>query len=178
MAKPPAVVKDKNGELIFEDRSALVGWTMYQLQRRALQDVGFILLNATRRRIQQYLLSDEGNPRPRTDKAKVKRSKNGYISNKFNAFRYQTWVRKKENDLIIGMENLKMGARSAWWADQIELGTNRMPRYSPLQNTVKAYASKIPKIVNYYMGLLNDESAALLVAQSVPDKDVNDGGNG
>ena len=74
--------------------------------------------------------------------------------------RYQFWVRKKENDLILGIENTKYGANSAWWADQAELGTNKQPKRGILRNTVYNNIDKIREIEAQYLSAIEDEIRA------------------
>lgn len=154
MANPPSVVKITRDGVTFTDRSKLVGWTMEQLQRRALIDVGRFLTYEMRRKV---------------------RARNKWLQkSKYAPQRYQYWVRRKENDMLIGVENTTKGAVTAWWADQSELGTNRQPRRPILQETVYANLKTIQEIEAQYLSLLNDDDSALAAASEAPEKDVNE----
>ena len=85
--------------------------------------------------------------------------------------RYQYWVRKKENDLIVGVENTKYGADTAWWADQSELGTEKQPKRGILRNAVYNNIDKIREIEAQYLSAIEDE----MKAQSLIDEGEEEG---
>ena len=85
--------------------------------------------------------------------------------------RYQYWVRKKENDLIVGVENTKYGAETAWWADQSELGTEKQPKRGILRNAVYNNIDKIREIEAQYLSAIEDE----IKAQSLIDEGEEEG---
>ena len=85
--------------------------------------------------------------------------------------RYQYWVRKKENDLIVGVENTKYGAETAWWADQSELGTEKQPKRGILRNAVYNNIDKIREIEAQYLSAIEDE----MKAQSLIDEGEEEG---
>lgn len=78
--------------------------------RRALLDVGRYVTYNVRKNVQAIF--------PFT----------GVIIKKHRASeRYQYWALKKENELLLGVENRRKGARTAWWADQLELDSFVIP---------------------------------------------------
>ena len=89
-----------SGELTFESNVELAQCTVRELTRRAMMDVG--------RYVTYNVRKDLGLAFPWTKKNK-------------NAQRYGYWVLKKEGYLLLGIENIKKGAKTAWWADQLEL---------------------------------------------------------
>ena len=79
---------------------------------------------------------------------------------RYAGMRYQYWVRKKECDLQLGIENTKHGAESAWWADQSELGTGNQPKRGFLRSTVYDNISTIRQIESQYLSAIEDEAGA------------------
>lgn len=77
---------------------------------------------------------------------------------KYMPKRYQYWVRKKECDLQVGIENTKFGAESAWWADQAELGTNGQPKRGILRSAVYDNIDKIREIEAQYLSAISTDS--------------------
>lgn len=155
----PSVVKIKKGNVEYTGKVDIAKYTMRQLTRRALQDVGRYVLWHVRKKVRGI--------------------------NKFTAKgknipnRYQMWVLSRENYLQLGIENIKQGAVSAWWADQAELGTNRQPKRAILHDTVYDNIDKIREIESQYLSYINDEAAALNAIRDVPEEAiVDDGSNG
>lgn len=95
----PSVVKIKKGNVEYTSRVDIAKYTIKELNRRALMDVGRYIVNNVRLKIKKFY------PFTRT---------------RLMANRYQYWVPRKEGVLIVGMENIKKGAKTAWWADQME----------------------------------------------------------
>lgn len=153
MPLPKSVTKIsyKNGktELTFIDSVDRVNYTMEELVRRANMDVGRYIIRLVQRAV-------------RNEPAFRSLKKAKYVPQ-----RYQYWARKKENDLILGIENTAKGAESAWWADQAELGTNGQPKRAFLYNTVKDNVSTIREIQAQYISAIEDElEAERLVAEA------------
>lgn len=150
----PSVVKLKKDGVEFTSKVDIAKYTIRELTRRAMIDVGRYVLKNTRasvRGISRF-----------TRKAK------------YAPQRYQMWVRKKENDLILGIENTKRGASTAWWADQAELGTNGQPKRGILFKTVQANIPTIVQIEAQYLDYMNDEAAALAQIRAMEDGDINE----
>lgn len=94
---------------------------------------------------------------------------------RYAGMRYQYWVRKKECDLQLGIENTKFNAESAWWADQAELGTGNQPKRGFLRNTVYDNIDKIREIEAQYLSAIEDEiNAQALIDEEGNDPEVDD----
>lgn len=146
------MVKITRNGVEYTSKCDIAQYTIRQLTRRAMQDVGrFVLYNVRRevRGINRYLQKSRHAPN-----------------------RYQMWIRKKENDLILGIENTKQGAVSAWWADQAELGTHNQPRRAILHTTVMQNIRQIVEIESQYLEYMNDEVKALDIARNTAEEDV------
>lgn len=84
--------------------------------------------------------------------------------------RYQYWIRKRECDLQLGIENTAKGAETAWWADQSELGTGGQPKRGFLRSAVYDNIEMIRKIEAQYLSAIEDEmNAASMVDESEND---------
>lgn len=150
----PSVVKIKKGNVEFISKVDIAKYTIRELTRRAIQDVGRFVLSRTRASV---------------------RGINRFTSKaKFVPQRYQMWVRKRENDLILGIENTHKGANTAWWADQAELGTNGQPKRGILFRTVQENIPTIVQIEAQYLSYMRSEADALAQAQAAPQGDVQE----
>lgn len=163
MSVPESVMKMKKTkgsdgyELTFTSSVDRVNYTLRELISRANKDVGRFLTASMRskvRGISKYLRGKAPN-------------------------RYQYWVKPKENVLVVGMENTKYGAETAWWADQAELGTNGQPKRGIMYETVQENIGQIRDIQSQYLSAINNEAEAVALAngnENIPDG--QDGGDG
>ena len=185
----PSVVKIKKGNVEYTSKVDIAQYTIQELTRRALLDVGRYVTYNVRKNVQAIF--------PFT----------GVVVKKHRASeRYQYWVLKKENELLLGVENRKKGARTAWWADQLELdsfvapprgnpksaakkqdnakarkaqkrgkgkstglGTANMPRRHLLEIFVKKHINKIVEIESQYLQTINNEPAAIALARATEE---------
>lgn len=161
----PSVVKIKKGNVEYTSKVDIAQYTIRELTRRALLDVGRYVTYNVRKNL----------------KAAFPFTKHHRMSE-----RYQYWVLKKENHLILGVENLKKGAKTAWWADQLEmdsflrpgggvsdgLGGIHAPRRHLLENFVKSHIDKIVEIESQYLKTINNESAAVALARATEEMEV------
>lgn len=163
MSVPESVMKMKKTkgsdgyELTFTSSVDRVNYTLKELISRANKDVGRFLVAEMRNQV---------------------RGISKYLKGKMPQ-RYQYWARGKEGDLIIGVENTKYGAETAWWADQAELGTNNQPKRGIMHDTVQKNIDKIREIQSQYLSAINNESEAVALANGndkIPDG--QDGGDG
>ena len=141
MPVPKSVMKLSKNGVEFTSSVDRVNYTITELTRRAMMDVGrFVLyqVSAKVRGINKY--TEEARYAPK---------------------RYQQWVPKRENYLVLGIENTKKGANTAWWADQSELGTDGQPRRGFLTETVRDNIDKIREIEAQYLSAIEDENNAL-----------------
>lgn len=158
----PSVVKIKKGNVEYTSKVEIAKFTIRELTARALIDVGRYVIYHTRRSVSD--LWNYSNPK----KGKLKPEK------KKAPMRYQQWLKRRENILVLGVENKKHGAVSAWWADQSELGTNGQPKRAFLFKTVQASIPTIVQIEAQYLAYMNDEAAALAQIADMPDGDINE----
>lgn len=136
----PSTMKFKKGEVVYEQSVDRANYFIEELTRAAMKDVGRFVLREVAKQV-------------RGINAFTKKAK--YVPK-----RYQMWVRKKENDLILGIENTKYGAETAWWADQAELGTHGQPKRGILYSTVYDNIGKIREIEAHYLSAIEDDLAA------------------
>ena len=156
MALPKSVVKLSKNGVTYTSSVDRVNYTLAELNRRAMIDVGRFVTYEVRKELRglwAFLRSPKSKRRPE---------------------RYQYWVRKKEGDLILGIENIQKGAVSAWWADQAELGTNGQPKRGILTKTVENNIPTIVEIESQYLSALSDEAAALRAIAENPEGDIGE----
>lgn len=147
----PSVTKITRKGVEFTSRVDRANYFIEELTRAAMKDVGRLITRECAKRVR--------NIGPWLRKAK------------WAPRRYQYWVRKKECDLIVGIENTKYGAETAWWADQAELGTNGQPKRGILRGSTYDQISQIREIEAQYLSAIEDE----IRAQSLINEDEEEG---
>lgn len=159
----PSVVKIKKGNVEYTGKVDIAKYTLRELTRRAMLDVGRYVTYNVRKNLRSIF------PFTKSHRASE---------------RYQYWVLKKENQLLLGVENLKKGAKTAWWADQLELdsflrpgggtaqGSAKSPRRHLLETFVKSHIDKIVEIESQYLQTINNESAAVALARATEEMEV------
>ena len=141
MSVPKSVVKLSKKGVEYTSSVDRVNYTITELTRRAMMDVGrFILYEVA---------------------AKVRGINKFTKKARYAPKRYQMWVPKRENYLVLGIENTKKGANTAWWADQSELGTDGQPRRGFLTETVRDNIDKIREIEAQYLSAIEEENSAI-----------------
>lgn len=141
MSVPKSVVKLSKKGVEYTSSVDRVNYTITELTRRAMMDVGrFILYEVA---------------------AKVRGINKFTKKARYAPKRYQMWVPKRENYLVLGIENTKKGANTAWWADQSELGTDGQPRRGFLTETVRDNIDKIREIEAQYLSAIEEGNAAI-----------------
>lgn len=155
MPVPKSVMKFNKNGVQFISSVDRVNYTIDELTRRALMDVGRFVLREVSKKVRGI--------NKFTRKAK------------YAPKRYQMWVLKKENELVLGVENTKHGADSAWWADQSELGTNGQPKRGFLYETVRDNIDQIREIEGQYLSAIEDENKALSL---INDNEVTEEADG
>ena len=154
MAVPSVTKITKNG-VTFTSSVDRANYCIEELTRAAMKDVGrFITRQCAQqvRGISKYLRRMRYGPK-----------------------RYQYWVRRQECDLILGVENTKYGAETAWWADQSELGTDRQPKRGILRSAVYDNISTIRDIEAQYLSAIEDENRALSMIDEGEEQEGADG---
>ena len=148
MAPPKSVMKiDKNG-VTFTESVDRANYFITELTRAAMKDVAKFILKIVWKNV---------------------RGINDYTKKmRWSGARYQYWVRKKECDLQLGIENTARGADTAWWADQSELGTADQPKRGFLRAAVYDNIDMIRKIEAQYLSGIETEDESLI------DEEEND----
>ena len=173
----PSVVKIKKGNVEYTSKVDIAQYTIRELTRRAMMDVGKYIIYNVRKNLTAVF--------PFTMKHKM-------------TGRYQYWVPKKENYLVLGIENRKEGAVTAWWADQLELDSfvipsggkpkpkseklrrrrstriipANLPQRHLLEKFTKTHIDKIIEIESQYLQTINNESAAVALARATEEMEV------
>lgn len=133
MPVPKSIIKIKNGNLEYISNVDRVNYTINELTRAALRDVGKFLCN--RFRANYY------------SNFKRRKGKVGRYT--------QYWVRRRENDLLVGIKP------NAFYGGFQEFGTDKQPKKGLLEKTAYENISKIIEIESKYLSALEDESKAL-----------------
>ena len=150
MPLPKSVTKISRNGVEFVESVDRANYLITELTRAAMKDVAKYVLRIVR--------------------ANVRGISNQTRKMRYAPLRYQYWVRKKECDLQLGIENTARGAETAWWADQAELGTAGQPKRGFLRAAVYDNIDTIRKIEAQYLSAIEDE----LNAQSMIDEEEND----
>ena len=133
MPIPKSIVKFKKGNVEYVSNVDRVQYTMEELSRAALRDVGKYICN-----------------RFRSNYYGIFKRKKGKVG------RYtQYWVRKKECDLQIGIKPF------AFYGAFQEFGSSKTPKLGLLRQTVDENIAKIVEIESKYLSALEDEAKAL-----------------
>lgn len=141
MPVPKSVVKIKKGNVEYISNVDRVQYTIQELTRAALRDVGKYICNVFR-----------------TGYYGTFRRKKG------NVGRYtQYWVRKKEFDLQVGIKP------NAFYGGFQELGTSKTKKLGILEKTVNDNIAQIVEIESKYLSSLEDEASALALIESEND---------
>lgn len=130
MALPNAKMKIKSDHVEFQSNVEAVEYSIAQLTKAALRDTAKFL----RKRIIEKLKRLKG----------MKKSKRLYNSTQY-------WVRKKENDLQIGMKH------DTWYGALSELGDKGQPKRGILRDTTFENVDEIQRIQAQYLSALNDD---------------------
>lgn len=153
MPLPKSVTKISKNGVEFVSSVDRANYLITELTRAAMKDVAKYVLRIVR-----------ANVRAISSQTKKMR---------YAGMRYQYWVRKKECDLQLGIENTKFGAESAWWADQSELGTGNQPKRGFLRAAVYDNIATIRQIESQYLSAIEDEAGA----EAMVDEEENDPGD-
>lgn len=133
MPIPKSIVKFKKGNVEYISNVDRVQYTIEELSRAALRDVGKYICN-----------------RFRSNYYGIFKRKKGKVG------RYtQYWVRKKECDLQIGIKPF------AFYGAFQEFGSSKTPKLGLLRQTVNENIAKIVEIESKYLSALEDEAKAL-----------------
>lgn len=155
MPLPPSVTKISKKGVEFTESVDRANYLITELTRAAMKDVARYVLRIVR--------------------ANVRGINNQTRRMRYAPMRYQYWVRKKECDLQLGIENTSKGAETAWWADQSELGTAGQPKRGFLRSAVYDNIPMIRQIEAQYLSAIEDELNAAAMcdeAENDPEEEV------
>lgn len=130
----PSPVKIKKNRVEYISRVDRTKYLLVELTRAALRDVGKL---ARRRQLDAV--------------RKLKGMRRG--KRPLRAFQY--WVRKRENDLIVGIKH------NTWYGVKQELGTSKQPKRGILRNSIFDNIDEIRRIQGQYLSTIEDENRAL-----------------
>lgn len=134
---PKSVIRTTKEGFTIVDNVDQVNYTITELTRAALRDVGKYLTRQCNQKAQQF-----------RGMSKSKR-----VRGRDSAFQY--WNRKNETDLQIGVKG------EHWYSYKQELGQDKMPKCSIIQGTVEESIPQIVQIESQYLSALEGEAAAL-----------------
>ena len=146
MPIPPTVTRTTKDGVEFISNVDRCSYTIKELTRAALRDVGnFILITANKKAQKLYYNS--------MMKSKRVRGKTSI---------FEKWVRTRECDLHVGMGNIKKGKTGdTWYGIEQELGSSKMKKHGILTSSVQDNIATIIKIESQYLSALEDEAEAL-----------------
>lgn len=150
MGLPPKVTKFSRNGVEFVSSVDRVNYSIRELTRAALRDVGIYILRQTN----STLMGLPG----------MSHSKR--VRGRYSPF--ERWVRSRECDLQIGIKPDKSFGAS-WYAEQQELGSSKMPKKAALRNAVYDNIPMIIQIESQYLSALEDEAALLNMDYSEDD---------
>lgn len=142
MGAPKSVMKINKNGVQFTESVDRANYFITELTRAAMKDVARYILRIVR--------------------ANVRGINNQTRKMRYAALRYQYWVRRKECDLQLGIENTARGADSAWWADQAELGSAGQPKRGFLRSAVYDNIGMIRTIEAQYLSAIETEDESLI----------------
>lgn len=140
MAVPKSVVKFKKGNVEYISSVDKASYTIVELSRAAMRDVG------------KYLA--------RTANAKAQKlkglKKSRRVRGRSSTFLYNVpWAKS-------GLPHLEVGVtHSTWYGVDQELGTSKQPRRQILRNSAHENVATIVEIESQYLSAMSDEAAAL-----------------
>lgn len=137
MPVPKSVVKIKKGNVEYISNVDRVQYTIEELTRAALRDVGKFICNKFRTQYYGLFKRKKGNVGKYT----------------------QYWVRKKECDLQVGIKP------NAFYGGFQELGSSKTKKLGLLEKTVSESIPEIIKIESKYLSSLEDEASALALVE-------------
>lgn len=145
MSVPKSVIKFNKGGIVYTSSVDRAQYTIRELTRAALRDVGKYLCRMFNREAMRL---------PGMRKSKRVRGRS-------SAFQY--WCRKNECDLQVGIKH------DTWYGADQELGTKNQPKRGILRNTTHDNIKTIVEIESKYLSALESEAKALALIESEKD---------
>lgn len=130
----PSVTRVKKDGVQFTSRVDRTKYLLSELTRAALRDVGKFV----RRKQLDEVRKLRG----------MKRGKRPLRA-------FQFWVRKKSNDLIVGIKH------KTWYGIEQELGSSNQPKLQIITRSVMEHTDDIRRIEGMYLSSIEDENKAL-----------------
>lgn len=138
MPIPKSVVKIKKDGVEYVSSVDRVNYTLKELIRAALRDVGKLIVRRTKQNM---------------DLSGIRRFKGIMKKNT------QYWVRHKQRT-----PNLQVGYKPrGFYAGYFELGTSKHTRYDMLSNATKDHIDDIVRIESQYLSAMENEARALML---------------
>ena len=150
MAEPKSVMKINKDGVQFVSSVDRVNYTIRELTRAALKDTGKYLVKIVRKNFY----------------SKFKRRK-GRVARGIGY-----WVRKIENDLLIGINVAGKQKAPPFWFMYQEFGSEQTPKLAILQTSVINSIEIIRKIQSQYLSALSDENEAIEKIRSAMEGDA------
>ena len=137
MGVPKSVIKINKDGVQYVSSCDKAQYTIRELTRAALRDVGKFLCRRANERAQAI--------------RGMRKSKR--VRGKTSAFQY--WARKQECDLQFGIKH------DTWYGVQQELGSSNQPKRGIVRNVTYDNIPEIVRIESQYLSALEDEAQAL-----------------
>lgn len=146
----PSTMKFKKDGVEFTSNVDRCCYTIQELTRAALRDVGRYVVRITTRKV---------------------RGLGGLNRTRFVQKRFQFWVRKQEGDLVVGIHNVLKDKNpgATWYGMDQELGLNGQPKRGFLKSSVYENINTIRDIEAQYLSAIEDEQRALAL---IDDEEV------
>ena len=138
----PSPMKFKKDGVEFTSSVDRCNYTIRELTRAALRDVGrYVVRQCTRRA----------------------RRLEGLGDTRYSQKRVQFWVREQEGDLLVGIHNVMKNKNpgETWYGMDQELGLNGQPKRAFLHDSVYENIRTIRDIEAQYLSAIEDEQQAL-----------------
>jgi hypothetical protein len=133
---PPRITRMSRNGVVFTSDVNRAQYTLQELTRAALRDIGQIMNYTTHREVKKIA---GGSLR------KTKRPR--------KAFQY--WIRKRETDLIVGIRH------NTWYGVDQELGTKGQPKREILRKSLIANVNYMVQIQAKYLKHMENQSEAI-----------------
>lgn len=146
MSLPPSVVRFNRDGIQYTSSVDRCQYTIKELTRAALRDVGKMLARKANQMAQKTLKGMKKNKR---------------VRGRTSTFGY--WARKIECDLQFGA---KVGT---WYSTEQELGSSKMPKLAIMHTVTMDSIADIVEIESKYLSGLEDEAEALRLIESEDD---------
>lgn len=152
MSVPKSVVKIKNGNVEYTSRVDFGCYTIVELTRAALRDVGRYVV----RKVNSKAMRLHGMVSKKLRQSAGFKGINKRVRGTTSTFLYNVpWAKT-------GLPHLELGITDdSWYGVGQELGNSKMPKLGLLRNTTNDHIATIIEIESQYLSALEDEAKAL-----------------